>query len=248
MIREWIANSTVDAVVRGESSPNPINLETYEDENGLYLNELHPEIYDILISNKENFEKLLKDCVEFEFVVKDGQFYLLQIRKAVSTDYAKIKISYDLLQEGIIDYISLDEICDKEIEAIPESDIGEPILHGLSVSNNSVSAPLSIGPKEGHISCWKFTTTDDLEGIQSSLGVLTSIGGSTSHAAVICRKIEKSCLVNCGFQIDEENRQIITEDGLRINEGEIITIDGIRNQVYKGRCSLKMMSMLDIFN
>ena len=41
------------------------------------------------------------------------------------------------------------------------------------------------------------TNPDDIAGMAAAVGILTQTGGSTSHAAVVARAMDKPCIVGC---------------------------------------------------
>ena len=78
------------------------------------------------------------------------------------------------------------------------------------------------------------TKPEDVPAFFESVGILTSRGGKTSHAAVVARGMGKPCIVGCStLKIDNENKQC-SVDGKIVREGEAITIDGSSGNVYVG--------------
>jgi pyruvate,orthophosphate dikinase len=76
--------------------------------------------------------------------------------------------------------------------------------------------------------------TDDVAGLAVSAGILTALGGRTSHAAVVARHLGKVCLVGCAsLQVDEVRRRCSFGER-RFAEGEVITLDGESGRVYAG--------------
>jgi pyruvate,orthophosphate dikinase len=55
-----------------------------------------------------------------------------------------------------------------------------------------------------------------------SVAVVTDLGGSTSHAALVCREIGLPCVVGCGAGTSQQLA------------GRIVTVDGHTGQVYDG--------------
>jgi pyruvate,orthophosphate dikinase len=78
------------------------------------------------------------------------------------------------------------------------------------------------------------TNPDDLEGMIASVGILTSRGGKTSHAAVVARGMGKTCV--CGAEtIDVDSTASVAHiDGLTILEGDVVSIDGSTGEVFLG--------------
>ena len=55
-----------------------------------------------------------------------------------------------------------------------------------------------------------------------SVAVVTDLGGSTSHAALVCREIGLPCVVGCGAGTSQQLA------------GRTVTVDGNTGQVYDG--------------
>ena len=78
------------------------------------------------------------------------------------------------------------------------------------------------------------TSPDDIKGMISAQGVLTTRGGMTSHAAVVARGMGKCCIVGCNaIQIDREKKECRVS-GKILKEGDRITLDGSTGEVYLG--------------
>ncbi len=78
------------------------------------------------------------------------------------------------------------------------------------------------------------TTPDDYHGMIASQGILTSAGGTNSHAAVVARG--EGIPAVCGadaIKIDFEAKAF-SADGQVVREGDTITIDGFDGSVYAG--------------
>ncbi|NNJ72221.1 MAG: pyruvate, phosphate dikinase, partial [Enterobacterales bacterium] len=78
------------------------------------------------------------------------------------------------------------------------------------------------------------TKPEDIHGFFTSVGILTSRGGKTSHAAVVARGMGKPCVAGAdGIEVDVRTRRAIIGN-LVLHEGDIITIDGSTGKVYEG--------------
>jgi pyruvate,orthophosphate dikinase len=78
------------------------------------------------------------------------------------------------------------------------------------------------------------TKPDDVHGMLAAQGILTKLGGRTSHAALVARQFGKPAVVGvAALDIDMANRQM-TVDGKVINEGDWISIDGTIGEVFVG--------------
>src|ERR671922_743240 len=71
--------------------------------------------------------------------------------------------------------------------------------------------------------------------VKTSVDILTSRGGKTSHAAVVARGMGKPCVVGCSqIEIDYEDGSFSVNGKKAANEGDRITIDGSTGRVYIG--------------
>ena len=78
------------------------------------------------------------------------------------------------------------------------------------------------------------TSPEDIHGMHSSVGILTTKGGMTSHAAVVARGMGRPCVSgSTEINIDYENKLFKT-DQIQVTEGEIITIDGSSGRIILG--------------
>jgi pyruvate,orthophosphate dikinase len=78
------------------------------------------------------------------------------------------------------------------------------------------------------------TKPEDVPAFFESVGILTSRGGKTSHAAVVARGMGKPCIVGCSDMKINYDKKIATIDGKTIKEGDTITIDGSSGKVFMG--------------
>ena len=70
------------------------------------------------------------------------------------------------------------------------------------------------------------TKPDDVHGMLAAVGILTSSGGRTSHAALVARQFGKPAVTGAiGLEIDMAARTL-TVGGTTLHEGEWISIDG----------------------
>ena len=85
----------------------------------------------------------------------------------------------------------------------------------------------------------KETTPDDIHGMDVAKGILTAVGGKSSHAAVVARGMGRPCVVGAGaLQIDEHKKQFTVTVGgktMTVKEGDWISIDGTTANVYLGK-------------
>lgn len=90
------------------------------------------------------------------------------------------------------------------------------------------------------ILCLPEITADEIDALEACSGVITTKGGLASHASVWLREVGKPGIIAAKeLIIDPIARQLLAMDsGLRIAEGEYITIDGTNGYVFIGEAPL----------
>ena len=89
----------------------------------------------------------------------------------------------------------------------------------------------------------KETSPNDVAAMSQSTGVLTCQGGMTSHAAVVARGLNKTCVTGArDIKIDFDNKRFHC-DRLFIVEGDIITINGGNGEVLIGDAPTKIPNL-----
>jgi len=79
------------------------------------------------------------------------------------------------------------------------------------------------------------TVPDDILEIDAADGILTARGGLTSHAAVVAYNLEKTCVVGCENLVCNEENKTCELDGVTMNTGDFISINGHNGAVYQGQ-------------
>ena len=70
----------------------------------------------------------------------------------------------------------------------------------------TAEAAVEMAPKGPVILIRKETTPDDIHGMDAAKGILTAVGGKSSHAAVVARGMGRPCVVGGGaLQINERS-------------------------------------------
>jgi pyruvate, orthophosphate dikinase len=118
------------------------------------------------------------------------------------------------------------------LPASPGAAVGRVAFSSEDAVAMSANGPVILVRKE--------TTPDDIHGMDVSKGILTAVGGLTSHAAVVARGMGRPCVVGASsISIDEAKKvALINADGkkLTVKEGEWISLDGTLGEVYLGQC------------
>lgn len=208
-----------------------------------------PHLYEELYQGVKLLEKVNKDVQDVEFTVERGKLYFLQARNAKMTALARVKTAVDMAKEGIITkeeallYVSPDHVLQLLYPRIDPKAKAKPVAQGLPASPGAVSGQVVFHPDDAVrwaaqgkrvILVRVETKPDDVHGFYAAVGVLTSRGGMTSHAAVVARAIGKPAVVGAeALEIDEEGKYFRI-GGQVVREGDWVTIDGHTGNIYIG--------------
>ncbi len=236
---EFLMNAQGEDVVAGIRTPVPINE----------LNKVMPDCYKQLREITDRLEKHYRDMQDFEFTIQEGKLYMLQTRNGKRTGKAAVKVAADLVKEGLIqpeeaimrvEPSQLDQLLHPILD--PKAN-AKPMAQGLPASPGAVSGRIvftadeavEMAPKGKVVLVRKETAPDDIHGMEVAVGILTSRGGMTSHAAVVARGMGKCCVVGAeSIQIDER-RKTLTVGGKQLKEGDWITLEGGSGKIFEGQ-------------
>jgi pyruvate,orthophosphate dikinase len=240
---EYLVNAQGEDVVAGIRTPQPL----------AGLRERMPDAYDQLLETMGALERHYRDMQDIEFTVEQGHLYLLQTRTAKRTVAAAIKCAVDMTAEGLIereeavariDPTQLDQLLHPRLD--PDAQF-EVAAQGLNASPGAACGKIVLDAdsaeergKAGEsviLVRWE-TTPDDIHGLIQAQGVLTAHGGMTSHAAVVARGMGKPCVAGTdGLEIDA-GAKTVRIGGHKLEEGDVITIDGGTGRVIVGEVPL----------
>lgn len=237
---EYLVNAQGEDVVAGVRTPKPV------EQLELEL----PDTYKQLLNTCKNLEKHYKEPQDIEFTVEQGKFYLLQTRSAKMNAAGMVKTSVDMTKEKLITQdrallrLNADELEQLLHNTIDPNAKGYArFAKGIAASPGAASGIVIFDVKravekgESGISVIlvrEETKPEDVPAFFSSVGILTSRGGKTSHAAVVARGMGKACIVGCTeLKIDYEAQKCQVNDRV-ISEGDVITIDGSTGTVFLG--------------
>ena len=88
------------------------------------------------------------------------------------------------------------------------------------------------------------TVPDDIGYISAADGLLTARGGATSHAAIIAKKLGKTCIVGCSKMVVLEEDKKFRLNDMVINAGDFLSIDGRNGSVYSGKHVIEEIGFL----
>ena len=258
---EYLINAQGEDVVAGIRTPHPIKNDDFVQQES--LESKFPNAYKEITDIASKLESHFKDVQDLEFTIENEKVYLLQTRKAKRTAQASIKIAIDLHNEGIttkeeslimVDANTITNVLHPQFVQSQEKDLFTKALNaspGAAVGEIVFDADKA--EKEANrgrdvILVRDETSPEDIHGMHSSVGILTTKGGMTSHAAVVARGMGKPCVVGAeGLTIDVENKTI-GNGGRVLTEGDIISIDGSLGEVYIGELDTEPPRPSDEFN
>jgi pyruvate,orthophosphate dikinase len=86
----------------------------------------------------------------------------------------------------------------------------------------------------------KETTPDDIHGMDVAKGILTAVGGASSHAAVVARGMGRPCIAGASAIVINEGTKtavVTAKDGKKftVKEGDWLSLDGGVGEVYLGQ-------------
>ncbi|MDP9302172.1 MAG: pyruvate, phosphate dikinase, partial [Actinomycetota bacterium] len=221
------------------------------------LQRLDPTSYDRLIQVMDTLEGHYRDMCDIEFTIEKGKLWILQTRIGKRTALAEWVMAFDMLEEKLIDEdTALLRVNADRLEELFKRRVAEeakqretPIAQGLNASPGAAIGSVVFTADEAErrakeegakvILVRRETTPDDYHGMIASQGILTSAGGTNSHAAVVARG--EGIPAVCGadqIRIDM-GAGAFTANGTTVKEGDVITIDGFDGSVYLGEQPLE---------
>jgi pyruvate kinase len=110
--------------------------------------------------------------------------------------------------------------------------VGDIILRGTGIGHRSVTGVVRVAHtggeasekvRQGDILVAPLTSSEYIPAMKKAGAVITEMGGLTSHAAIVCLEFDIPVIVGA-----ENATDILTE-------GDIVTVDGQRGLIYRGR-------------
>ena len=239
---EYLTNAQGEDVVAGVRTGKNVEL----------LKKEMPKSHKELSNACEKLEKHFREPQDIEFTIEQGKFYLLQTRTAKMSAGALVKTSVDMVKEKLIDRNrSLTRIPAQQLEALLHRTMDESkvkdhkqLAKGIAASPGAASGIAIFDVKKAIelgeagkkvILIRKETKPEDVPAFFSAEGILTSLGGKSSHAAIVSRGMGKPCIVGCAeLKINYENNTC-TANGITIKENEMVSIDGSVGTVFIGQ-------------
>ena len=238
---EFLIDAQGEDVVAGIRTPKPVSQMT----------RWNASIYKELIRIKKKLEKHYRDMQDIEFTIERGKLWMLQTRTGKRTAASAVKIAVDMVKSRLITK-------DEALLRIPAGDLVQLLLpsfttkskqqakgltKGLPASPGAVTGTLSFSAEdavarseagEDVLLVRKETSPEDIDGMHHAVGILTSTGGMTSHAAVVARGWGKCCVAGASALHIDAQRKKVTINGKTYSEKDTLSIDGGTGEVMLG--------------
>ncbi len=242
---DFLDNAQGEDVVAGIRTVKPIQA----------LAEEMPEIYEQLYTIAKTLERHFREVQDIEFTIEEGHLWILQTRDGKRTARAAVKFAVDFVREGLIspreavlrvspaqvesllhprfdpeakeEAVRAGRLLAKGVNASPGAGVGKAVFDADRAEElgRAGEAVILVRPE---------TKPDDVHGMVHAKGILTSLGGNSSHAAIVARQFGIPAVVGCHeLDIDVEARRF-TVNGHVVQEGDWLSIDGTTGEVFLG--------------
>ncbi len=247
---EFLPNAQGEDVVAGIRTPHSIIKTSSKSGKPQSLQETMPRCYRDLRRVSDSLEKHYRDMQDLEFTIQRGKLWMLQTRSGKRTARAAVTIAVCMVREKLINREeAIRRVAPEQLDqllhpTLDRSAAPPPIANGLPASPGAACGRVVFDAEtaeewaernEDVILVRRETSPEDIHGMYAARGILTALGGMTSHAAVVARGMGKCCVSGCAkLEIDLE-RKIARIGGIEFGEGDVITLDGSYGYVFKGK-------------
>ena len=258
---EYLMNAQGEDVVAGIRTPFPIGK--HEKNIRPSLEEESPDTYKKIEDIADKLEKHYKDVQDIEFTIEDNVVYVLQTRSAKRTAQASVKIAVDMHHENLltkeeaINMVDANQITSVLHPQFKESADRELFEKGLNASPGAAVGVIVFDSDKAELEAQKGrkvilvrdeTSPEDIHGMFSSVGILTTKGGMTSHAAVVARGMGKPCVAGAENLVIDHTKRSISNSDVTLEEGDLISIDGSTGEIFIGEIEMESATLSEEFN
>ncbi len=254
---EWLTNAQGEDVVAGIRTAYPINIhtKTRDTKHLPSLEEMWPKLYKQLYKIQNKLEKHYSDMQDIEFTIQDKKLWMLQTRTGKRNGQSAIRMAVEMAKSGLINKQTaimrvnpdqLDELLHPSVDAGEEKKAkllakGLPAGPGGAIGRVVLTADeAEAWAKRGEqvILVRSETSPEDVHGMHAAEAILTAKGGMTSHAALVARGWGMCCIVGCGDLDIDLKKKVINVNGMKIKQGDWITLNGTKGLVFEGTLKL----------
>ena len=263
---EYLPNAQGEDVVAGIRTPLPITkAQVVGDEKS--LEETMSSVFAQLQDVYRKLEGHYHDMQDIEFTIQSGKLYLLQTRTGKRTGFAAVKIACDMVDEKLIDARTAVERVEagqitqllapvfdanekqKSLSSGRQLGRGLPAGPGAATGRIAFSAERAVAmAKDDPVILVRVETSpEDISGMHSAAGILTTRGGLTSHAAVVARGMGRPCVVGAGaLRVDYNRGELKSEGKEPLEEGDWLSIDGTTGEIISGKLATRPSEVVQV--
>nr|WP_243697929.1 putative PEP-binding protein [Rhodovulum bhavnagarense] len=260
IVGRYLGQSQGRAAMRGRAG----TLFLTRDPRGPALEERCPDVFAQLKRYGDTCRINLREEMQIEFTLENGKLHVLDAVRVARSARGAVRIAVMLADEGIIpreeallriEPRAVSELLHSQVDpSVPR----QAIAHGIAASPGAATGRLVFGSAAAQASAARGepcilvrreTTPEDIRGMHAAAGVMTERGGMTSHAAVIARGLGVPCVVGISdMRLNRRDGVLITADGHKLHEGDIVTLDGTNGQVLPGAAKMLEPALDDAFH
>jgi pyruvate,orthophosphate dikinase len=225
------------------------------------LGELWPDVATQLDEVAGVLERELRDMVDIEFTIENRKLWLLQARVGKRSPRAALRVAVNMANDPSfpVDRAKAVSRVAHLLDSPPteEADNGDEVAvvlaEGLAASPGRAVGVVCFDPDaavaraakgEAVILVRPETSPADIHGIAEARGLVTTLGGLVSHAAVVARSWGLPAVVGAANLRLEHDA--IVAGNQRVEAGEEITVDGDRGLVLLGAHPGQGMEMAEV--
>ncbi len=224
-----------------------------------------PEAYAQFLDITAKLEKHYKDLQDVEFTIEHKRLYMLQTRNGKRTSKAAVKAAVDMVNEGLISKEeAIGRVRPEDVDTLLHPQFNTDTIKAAKKAGRMFATGVNASPgaavgqvyfdadttermhkehKQSVIMVRPFTKPDDVHGMLSAEGIVTSEGGATSHAAVVARQFGVPCVVGASSIHIDMDKRVMEVNGTLVREGEWLSMDGTTGEVYTGQLTLTAASL-----
>ena len=227
------------------------------------VSSLSPQISETLARHIRAATGVLSDAARVSFVVENGQVSILDVTPAKRSSFSELQVVADLVDAEILNKeqailrINPHNLVEHLHPRIADTTMADVLGRGVAASPGAAHGQIVLSAQAAQTAAAQGTraillrvetSPEDIRGMNSAAGVVTLTGGLSSHAAVIAQGLGVPCVVGArNMRIDQDARQVITDDGRVLSEGDIVTINGSDGTLLAGAMNLTHAELTPAF-
>lgn len=212
------------------------------------INEIEDDIKNQLIQIAEKIENYFKEIRQVKFTVEEGKLWLISQKTVMhKSTRAVIQAQLDLMKKKVVsaedvikaihpsemkglllpkinkDSIKQYKVIKGGISGAPGTAVGR-LFFSSEALFSAYKKALAEDKERFFILCKPETFPEDVSSIEVASGVITNLGGYSSHSAIIARQYQKAALINPDLTINQEQKQLTFGD-TTLKEGDYVSLD-----------------------